>query len=552
MQSQPLGLLRIPWEVIKIALQLSQVPDLLAFTNSCRHLRDLASSDIEIQYMIEAYFAGAHVLAREGLDSGDGSLRVSTEISWKDKLDLLRRRENSWDALRPTSRHSVKLKFDFGNLHGLRNGVLELGRSSPFFSQQNYHPPALSVKYALLSTKAQGFSWKEWKQESGDGRISGTCVALHESDLLVVVTSTYDLIAFESRSCAHFVQISTGLPHPQATTQHLEAFTHFGNPSISSSVLGTHVALLYAFKPTEDFDDLLLVLNWMTGKTILKHPFLSPRSGLGFISPTTLLLGCSDGLEIWDIEPSPRCIGTLSFPSLNDHDAYYEVMHVHGEPSPSQSIQPHSSVIPPALRDDPEKALITFVVLINRSKFFFVARRSGLVAAAESLRMMETIDDDVDDISKLPEIPYSEWAPNVVRWIHANEHVVQWSMRHHGQRMIVNPRYSEDHPLLLYDFNLYHVKKWTSKQALDETSKWAAPPPLWWNKSPLVLPTSPLVVYRSTAGLPFTDQVPEMPYVCYQSEEHFGYQGVWMDGEHIVGLKFVGRHLDTVDILYLG
>ncbi|KAJ8488114.1 hypothetical protein ONZ45_g14078 [Pleurotus djamor] len=481
MKSQPLGLLRVPWEVIKIALQLSEVPDLLAFIHSCRHLRDLASSDIEIQYMIEAFFAGAHVIAKEELD-GDGRPRLSEEISLKDRLDLIRRRENSWDTLRPTSRQSLKLKFDFGNVHGFRNGVLELGRSSPFFYQQNDYPPALSLKYALLSTKGRGLSWKEWKEESGGGRISGTCVALHESDLLVVVTSTDDPAAFDSRSCVHFVQLTTGLPHPQVTAQHLEVVTHFGTPSISSSVLGAHVALLYTFEPTEDFDDLLLVLNWMTGKTIL-------------------------------------------------------VMHIHGEPSPSQSIEPHSSAIPPALRDDPEKALISFVVLINRSKFFFVARRSGLVAAAESLRMMEMVNDDVDDISKLPDIPYGEWAPNNVRWIHANEHVVQWSMRHHGQRMVVNPRYSEDHPLLLYDFNPYHVKKWTSKQALDESSKWAAPPPFWWNKSPLVLPTSPLVVYRSTTGLPFTDQVPEMPYVCYQSEERFIYQGK-------AGKKLFEKHME--------
>ncbi|KAJ8515912.1 hypothetical protein ONZ45_g6720 [Pleurotus djamor] len=487
----------------------------------------------------------------------------------KDRLDRLRRRENAWATLQPHTRVTIKPPFLFGSLHGLRSGVLELGRATPISYRQYPSPPAKSLKYALLSKGEPCVVWKDWIPLDEDGTLSRTCVALHESDLLVVVTSTaIDPLVSHYKSYVHFAQLTTSLPHPQATIPHIEVITYYGAPWISSSVLGSHVALLYTFNAGAY--DRLVVLNWMTGDIILNRPFQNPRTGVHFISLTTLLLGRSKGLEIWDITARPRCIGILSFPLLKQkgRGMAFRIAHIHGEPSPSQGTHSQASVPPLAVRDDPEKTLITSTVVINGfSKFLFVARRCGLLVAAEKLRTMATEEENSNSQAQLA-IPYSEWAPNIVRWIHANELNIQWSMRHHGQRMILSPSYSDgrDHTLLLYDFNPYHVKKWTSKKALDNSTTWTAPPS-WWDDSS-VLPGSPLVVHNSTSGLPFDDTVPEMPYVCYQSEEYFNYKAVWMDGEHIVGVKvtysiycfdtnsqrdstsqFIRRYLDTVDIL---
>ncbi|KAJ8518325.1 hypothetical protein ONZ45_g4581 [Pleurotus djamor] len=535
MSSQPLGRLQhIPWEVIKSVLQFAQLPDLLALTHSCRYFRDLASSDIALQYIIEAHFAGAHVLASEFLGDG-GHGRLATETSLKDKLELLRRRENAWATLQPNTRETIDLTFRHGNLHGLRSGVLELGRAPEDSFLHTNHPPASSLKYALLSEGQQRFAWKDWIPEDEYGRICGTCVAFHESDLLVVVTTADEsMVDFTSQSVVHFVQLTTGLPHPQAPTPHLETIAHRGAAFVSSSVL--------------------VVLNWMTGTITLNHPFQGPRSGLHFISLTTLLLGRPDALEIWDIKPVPRHIGSLSFPLVvqdgfsPDRDCAFTVVHIHGEPSPLQAMQSHHSVPSPTVRDDPEKTLITFAVIVKGSTFIFVSRRNGLLVAAESLRVVQTADGE-----QRPTLSYSEWAPNIVRWIPAADLNIQWSMRHHGQRMVLSPPPSSfrNVPFILYDFNLYHVKKWTSKMSQDPSTEWTVPLPFWW-KTPSFLPRSPRVVYSSAAGLPFAEEVPEMPYVCYQSEEHFHYGGVWMDGEHVVGLKYSGHLLTSVDILHFG
>ncbi|KAJ8514119.1 hypothetical protein ONZ45_g8265 [Pleurotus djamor] len=196
----------------------------------------------------------------------------------------------------------------------------------------------------------------------------------------------------------------------------------------------------------------------------------------------------------------------------------------------------HSPSAPfyPAVRYNPEDAIMTILVFLGDNKSFFVASGRKLLETADRLYKLPPTDEP-------PQIDYKEWSAHAARWIPANEFATESPMRNGGQRMVAIRENApeEGSKFIVYDFNPFHIRKWAdelfdldmededsySSRETDSTS--SQKPRLFLKKTPQEI----------SENLPFSSPLEdELPYILYESEQTFNYGAVWTDVERVAGV----------------
>ncbi|KAJ8514118.1 hypothetical protein ONZ45_g8264 [Pleurotus djamor] len=174
-----LAKLGIPWDVLKHILRRAQIPDLLALISTCRQFYVL-SSDVTIQYAVEAYLAGAKEIT---YDLVPGNVDALTKTSLPERLNLLRHLEEAWRSLSPTSWEKIDVSHETSEFHGLSGGVLEVGEASYLGDGST-----AAVNYALLPGLGLSHTGWTWKRLDVGGTICSTAISLYENYLIGAIT----------------------------------------------------------------------------------------------------------------------------------------------------------------------------------------------------------------------------------------------------------------------------------------------------------------------------------------------------------------------------
>ncbi|KAJ8502984.1 hypothetical protein ONZ45_g11263 [Pleurotus djamor] len=516
----------IPWDVLKHILRRARIPDLLALISTCRQFYELAS-DVTIQYAIEAYLAGAKEIT---YDLVSGNVDALTRTSLPERLKLLRHLEEAWRSLSLPSWEKIDVSQGTSEFHGLSGGVLEVGEASYFGDGST-----AAVNYALLPGLGFGPTSWTWKRLDVGGTICSTAISLYENDLIGAITrcrnplpNDLDQVIIE----IHLIQATTGLPHPFASRSLLTGpqLSSSNVHEVRSKILGDHITVVISSLGLSDDHDRFLVFNWDHTATSC-----SVYRGVAFLSESMVVITDTSGtpsLNLWHLLPNPRYIGSLLFPPLQ-FGLLYDMCDIQDEPC---LYSKHSPTAPfyPAVRYNPEDAIMTILVFLGLDKTYFVASRRKLLETAERLYKLPPTDEP-------PQLEYKEWSAHAARWIPANELATDSPMRHGGQRLVA---IREDAPeegskLIVYDFNPFHIHKWADElsdidmvdernfSSRESTSTSSHKPRLFLKKTPQEI----------SENLPFSSPLEdELPYILYESEQTFNYGAVWTDGERVAGV----------------
>ncbi|EEB94518.1 hypothetical protein MPER_06654, partial [Moniliophthora perniciosa FA553] len=317
---------------------------------------------------------------------------------------------------------------------------------------------------------------------------------------------------------------------------------------VGIEISGDHVALVVKDTRNGHFDhDKVYVLDWKQSviKMIIKSKSRRYTSAI-FVSPDVLLVTNSyeGSLELWRIPSNPVSESTapdltLLLPTLNTGFSVADLA-CRGAPNPSVSTPRNER----PFRSSAEDSIIVFhlyVSFINPTVItqflFFTHRRALLDLLAEpgSLARSSPSPELPEDATASPDkspIPSNEgicwtrWGHPITRWFHGRSITTDWITTTCGQRFVlINPQaHAMAQPVIILDFNQHHCKQLRYRETLGDPIEHQ----VWLVKEPDSL--GRLKVFKEEVmGL--------LPYVATKSAEVYGYHGVLMDDERIIGLK---------------
>ena len=258
--------------------------------------------------------------------------------------------------------------------------------------------------------------------------------------------------------------------------------------------------------------------------------------------------------------PSLQTVRILQLPSLQN--AHVLRFDCRAEPNPmSSSTPPFQPQSEPrtrcAVREDPENAIAIFYLVFQQGPgaphfgemhhFSFVVHRRSLIALlpleAREAPRFHAAWPQADGITVLP-LEWEKWGPRVTRWFACDEEPMRWITMTNGQRYVTTTD-EQRGPLTLRDFNPYHVRRHQMRAAdgdRDAEEKMVLP-----NGNIVRLVTQKTVLQRG--DLFEADVESELPYCETVTRKEYGYDGVMIDEERIIGLYV--RLLNLLDLFGL-
>ncbi|TFK53869.1 hypothetical protein OE88DRAFT_1625482 [Heliocybe sulcata] len=514
-----LQLLDLPAELLHRCLFFLDVLDLL----NCRQINRLFNNIIQqsaaLQYTIELFAACAE-------DNPSCALHVS------EKLERLRRRQDSWSRFVRHRTLSVDVQHAMSGMYDFTGGVYILGEAGMETSFST-----IALKYICLPSLDDLEAGKEsnlpWHSMELTNAILDTGTAIEEHDLIAPVGQrTANNNTPRTREIfIELIQFSTGQPHPLAcmpmfTVVHEKEV--LGHASVEIAIVGDLLALLLTFplSPTHVTDDRLFVYNWKTATELIVHT-ADPRTytTFTFISPTVLVMPNNDlaTLELFDLSAAgsdkPLIPVQLQLPPLRARSHILRT-ECASEPSPASPCPDRCSSQP--FRESAENAVIIFHFLIHQEPLGNAVVPVSCIVHRRTL--YEWFRRRRDSQSGTTVIRWPFWGPPGTRWFDTSEVEMQWTRTISGQRFA---SIREDRPsrISIMDFNRYKVRRMmTDGKVLPRTEEAT----VWLNCLPTWLPED-MGVFESPVES-------RLPYVETVSHRKVRYDGILIDGERIIGI----------------
>ena len=236
---------------------------------------------------------------------------------------------------------------------------------------------------------------------------------------------------------AHFIEHSTRLPHPLASTPVLEVCIlkdRHVMPMVNAVIAGDNLALVVS----SSWEGDLSVWNWRTGVKKGEVHVPEPRLGLHFLREDLLLNGnlTNMSLDIYRIsEPNStpwlshetegneiganhvRLVHSLGLPRINEID--YETIEIFCRSQPSFPLPPPREPNLPFI-SNPQSAILLIEVGIQKADwgsepfrtFFFIVHRRTLLEMA-----LEAMNSPIQDLSEVERVPWDSWGPHSTRML---------------------------------------------------------------------------------------------------------------------------------------
>lgn len=273
----------------------------------------------------------------------------------------------------------------------------------------------------------------------------------------------------------------------------------------------------------------MFIYEWKTGR--LKMTLVAQYhtySGLIFLSESVVVFPNTQNgtLEFWEIPSSPgsiaplspRCV--LSLPQLVPGEMISNIS-CRGEPSPmggNRSTRPfhpsaNDAIVIFNMRVQPRVGMQHHLAMMQFGHTFtFLIHRSALLELFRS--------------APATAVPWSQWGPNISRWLPADGLPTRWITTTSGQRCvsIMEDAPSSPSEYYVFDFNPHSVRV-----ALMEGVK-----AYMTEEDRRMVCTSSTTIDPAFA---FAEEVSScLPYVVTESKERYAFDGVLLDEERVLGI----------------
>ncbi|ESK93925.1 hypothetical protein Moror_12973 [Moniliophthora roreri MCA 2997] len=540
----PLQLLDLPLELLIYILSYARFHDLFAIQGTNRFMRHVVTTSTRLQYLIALEIAGM-----------ENNPKCS--LLMPERLNMLKEREQAWSLFKPAFTQTIPVDQSPIVLYELAGGAF-------IRSDDRRH-----IINCVLLPRDDG-SQEDWGSLRMDRSILDFGQSVEENDLVAVITALPEHCNPQSTVIeVKYYQFSTRQPHPLAGPT--MSFTQGTPPSdvrVGIEISGDHVALVVKDARNGHFDhDKVYVLDWKRSviKMIIKSKSRRYTSAI-FVSPVILLVTNSyeGSLELWKIPANPVSESTspdliLHLPTLNT-GFFVADLACRGAPNPSVSTPRNER----PFRSSAEDSILVFhlyVSFINPAVItqfvFFTHRRAllDLLAKSGSLARSSLSPDLLatafpDESTKATTLPSDEgvrwarWGRPITRWFHGRSITTDWITTTCGQRFVlISPQaHTMAQPVIVLDFNQHHCKQLRHRETLGGPKEQHR---VWLAEEPDNI--SRLNVFKEEVmGL--------LPYVATKSAEVYGYHGVLMDDERIIGLKRAefSSGMEAMEVMYFG
>nr|GAT52530.1 predicted protein [Mycena chlorophos] len=497
-----------------------------------RKLRDILLGSVLLRYHV--------LLERTGLEENPAAM---SGVVASDRLEALMERERRWLTFQPLGRHTIELDFESAGIYDLTGEYFLVG------DVPNDNSMCTAIRYiSTISPSA------EWRRIDVGVPVIDFGMAVEEHDLIAVLTCrSSDINSLQMRMSVKLICFSTGNPHPLAKNAEIllqeVPMTH-GRPSASIEVVGKTLAISFLYWTERDRDsDQLYLVDWQNGD-IIAPPLQIYCSGLIFLTPEVLLIPnlVDASIDVACIPSSasdpdtPVVIHTLRLPELAAGHSIF-TFQCRGEPNPRSSTHKSAySTLTPFL-PSPTDNLILFTLLTGSpitgttTDHMFVIPR--LQFAAALLPLLGQYPDGVD-------IDYASWGPYHVRWLDAQDLSKHYITTTCGLRLVAIPHDAETHPAeaKVLCFSPHAVALEDSDGDGDGSL----------GLGTLVKPDKPGAepAFASLKAVWKEHVYSRVPYREVYSAEKFAYDTVIVNNESIIGVKFGGNNVASLEVLHFG
>ncbi|KAJ6610510.1 hypothetical protein B0H10DRAFT_1913390 [Mycena sp. CBHHK59/15] len=510
--SEPFRLLDLPSEIFIHVLSFLSLESLCASQQLSHFFHETIRKSVLLQYQIASAIA-------QVTDNSDC-------LSISDRLLMLRASESAFSQMKPSWTQTIHVPFLAAGLYELSGGLFFLGEHS-----------RCALRYVELPTEPPR-AWEPpvpWKRLAvkAPKRIIDFGLAIDEHDLIVVATfnpADGGLASIvEGTVALEFLVMSTHQPHPEAQGP-IEVYkSHWGMPNVILELVGDHLVFVTAFplQLASAPPDHVYVYEWRTGK--IKMHIEAKNStyfAAVFLSTDMLLLPNANTamLELWPIASEQTAPALcLRLPRLNP-TAHFLYITARSEPNPALPHRPKRARAP--FHPSAEDAIIVFHLMLRvhvgrpPAVYLLFTHRRALLALLTA--------------GGASPRSYSEWGPDICRWLSGTGINTNWITTTSGQRCLLTVT-AQPAPLFLADFNRTHFLQNTDPQKVWETGEdqfaehgvWAEP-----------------VASRLVCLL-------------LNSEEKYAYDSASLDAERIIAIRRVESTqarapIGIVEVLYFG
>ncbi|KZV71580.1 hypothetical protein PENSPDRAFT_650589 [Peniophora sp. CONT] len=506
------------------------------------------------QYRVECWAAGVYDDLRPGL-------------SYPERLEVLRNREEAWHTLDIRKRYDIPVPFltsrtfDFTegvyaltDTHSGQAGMQAQGQQQ---QQQQQQQQALPEGYATLrlptmeSEESEMEAGQGWKRVALPDNFVEYALSVHEHDLVAALTSKriieappaaapdQDMQMAMHSFDLHFRTVSSGDYHPSAQKPVVRICNEFPvalKPRAFVMVAGEYVVVMLAHQDlptlTPSDRDILYFVHWRSG-VVHEVANFTPREYQGFVFlREDVMLFCNirtTALDIYGIQcgadasttPSlvEWCSLRLPFPGgLTGYQCRAEPNVVF----PNTGVQVNPPPRERPFRDDPECALVLFY-------FYFTALSCTLFVHRHKL--LAAVLQGAEDNQRL--VKYERWGRNICAWMSDGGSYITQA---HGQRWVTtspvwNPEAENDMDEMLSMIQVHDFNPHTVRRALRELGP----------EGKKVLPNGNLVevcpaTWVHMVQMPQMNLETRLPYVAISLPDLVNYDDVMLDDERILGL----------------
>ncbi|KAJ6481753.1 hypothetical protein C8R45DRAFT_1002937 [Mycena sanguinolenta] len=422
-------LLDLPPEMLTYVLTFVPNAGLQSMKQCSCFLYDFISSSVELQYQ----------MALESTHLVDNS---SSPMPIFERFALLRRREAAFASVEPSWKVSVPVPFSASGLYELSGGFLWLGE------QLNQTLRYIELPSRPAEEDAPPLEWQSISKPPGRGFIIDFGLAINEHDLIVMATftPTTEDIAHGAVKLEFLTVSDPHEPHPEASGPISVLDSTAGKPSVIIEIVGDHLIFGVGYPFTVDLPaDAIYVYNWKTGQQKLKiDAECGTYFGAVFLSAEIILLAntAAARLELWSINDSHQNVPflVLHLPRLVPGCDIF-TMTVRGEPNPQVSYRRPRRMPFHSSADD---AILSIQLKFARpgmhiQNFMLFVHRRALLALLDAHAPGDSCS-------------YTEWGPDICRWINATGMSTAWITMASGQRCVLLPQLLPK-PFIMLDFN---------------------------------------------------------------------------------------------------
>ncbi|PVF93145.1 hypothetical protein CPB86DRAFT_819040 [Serendipita vermifera] len=295
---------RLPIEILLQILEILHARDLLSFSATSKQYQSLVRSNSQLQLIIE--------LSVEGLRQRNSS--IVNLIPGTDKLQAYRRWLQSWKNFQPLSRCNIPVYGGFLYLRGdlFGQGVLD----------ETGHFRSLEIRELSTSdTAGNATLWKVYKNL--DIEIVDFTFDQGQNLLALVEKPSIHPSSFFDR--IHLRTLSDNMPHPAASTPHLEISASRRWAECDLKVCGSTLACyFYHLDVWLGTYNWLYIWDWKTGEKIFARDNIG---GYAFVTSTIFITVNLLSTRSRTEDPDDPLVNMEMF-NIHDLDAKSVILHL--------------------------------------------------------------------------------------------------------------------------------------------------------------------------------------------------------------------------------